>query len=93
MNMRINDVKDLQAIAEQYNAEFAKYEHVVYVCGGGGCISCKCQATKDAVESYINELGLADKVKIVFTGCMGTCAMGPVVLIAPENAYYTYVTP
>ncbi len=91
--MRIKDVKDLQAIAEQYNAEFAKYEHVVYVCGGGGCISCKCQATKNAVESIINEMGLADKVKIVFTGCMGTCAMGPVVLIAPENVYYTYVTP
>ncbi len=91
--MKIKTVNDLKAIAEQYQAEVGKYEHTIYVCGGGGCISCKCQATKDFVDSYIKELSLTDKVNVVFTGCMGTCAMGPVILVEPEGVYYVHVTP
>ena len=91
--MRVNDVNDLKLIAERYNAEMGKYEHTIYVCGGGGCISSKCQDTKDFVDSYIKEQGLSDKVNVVFTGCMGTCAMGPVVLVEPERVYYVHVTP
>ena len=91
--MRINDVKDLKVIADRYNAEMGRFEHTIYVCGGGGCISSKCQDTKDFVDSYVKELGLTDKVNVVFTGCMGTCAMGPVVLVEPERVYYVHVTP
>ena len=91
--MKVQNVNDLKAIAAQYKAVMGEFEHTVYVCGGGGCISSKCQATKDAVESYIKERGLTESVNVVFTGCMGTCAMGPVILVAPENIYYVHVTP
>ena len=91
--MRINDVKDLKKIADRYLAEVGKYEHTIYVCGGGGCLSSKCQDTKAFIDSYIKYRGLSEKVNVVFTGCMGTCAMGPVVLIEPERTYYVHVTP
>ena len=91
--MRVNDINDLKIIADQYKAEAGRYEHTVYVCGGGGCISSKCQDTKDFIDSYVKELGLSDKVNVIFTGCMGTCAMGPVVLVEPERTYYVHVTP
>ncbi|MBR5059192.1 MAG: NADH-quinone oxidoreductase subunit NuoF [Clostridia bacterium] len=91
--MRINDINDLKKIADLYVSEIGKYEHTVYVCGGGGCISSKCQDTKDFIDSYIKDNGLSQKVNVIFTGCMGTCAMGPVVLIEPERTYYVHVTP
>ncbi|MBP5311572.1 MAG: SLBB domain-containing protein [Clostridia bacterium] len=91
--MRVKDVQDLKRIAEAYNESAGKYEHTIYVCGGGGCVSGKCQETKHFVDSYIKKLELSDKVNVIFTGCMGTCAMGPVVLIEPERIYYVHVTP
>ena len=91
--MRINDINDLKKIADLYVSEIGKYEHTIYVCGGGGCISSKCQDTKDFIDSYIKDNGLSQKVNVIFTGCMGTCAMGPVVLIEPERTYYVHVTP
>jgi len=91
--MMIKSVKDLQKVAKEYGEANKSFKRTVYVCGGGGCISSKCQDTKAAVEQYIADHKLADKVNVVFTGCMGTCAMGPIIYIEPEGTYYIHVTP
>ncbi len=91
--MRINTREDLLAIAEEARASGEKYTSHIYVCGGGGCVSSGCIQTRDAVQACIEEEGLTDSVALTFTGCMGLCALGPVMYIEPEGAFYVKVSP
>ena len=65
----------------------------ILVCHGTGCTSSNSPAIIEAFESQLAAQGLSQEVRVVQTGCFGLCAMGPVVLIYPEGAFYTHVTP
>ena len=65
----------------------------IMVCAGTGCTSSNSPAIIDAFNTELLDKGLQDEVKVVKTGCFGLCAMGPVVLIYPEGAFYTHVAP
>lgn len=91
--MKINSVADLASIKAAYNEKMKKYEHQVLVCAGAGCVSSNCYAVRDAVVEELAALGLSEKVNMIETGCMGTCAVGPVMLIMPEKIFYTSLTP
>lgn len=93
MSMKINNIADLQNIKKAYNDNLSKYKYQVLVCGGAGCISSNCGEVKDALINSLAENNLSDKVAVIETGCMGTCAVGPVVLILPDETFYTKVTP
>ncbi|MDD5017650.1 MAG: NADH-quinone oxidoreductase subunit NuoF [Eubacteriales bacterium] len=85
----IKTIKQLENIKTAYNDEQAKYKHRVYVCSGAGCVSSGCALVRDAVLSEIEKLGLTGDVRVYETGCMGTCAVGPVMLVMPERVFYT----
>ncbi|NLF79786.1 MAG: hydrogenase, partial [Clostridia bacterium] len=93
MAMKINSRQDLDNIKYAYEQEIAKYHHQVLVCAGAGCVSSNCYAVRDAVADELAKLGLANEVKMYETGCMGTCAVGPVILILPERVFYTNLDP
>ena len=65
----------------------------IMVCAGTGCSSSNSPAIIRAFEAELLNHGLENEVKVVQTGCFGLCAMGPVVLIYPEGAFYTHVSP
>ena len=65
----------------------------IMVCAGTGCSSSNSPAIIRAFEAELLVHGLENEVKVVQTGCFGLCAMGPVVLIYPEGAFYTHVSP
>ncbi len=65
----------------------------VLVCGGTGCTSSGSEQIIGAFETEIGKAGLSDEVKVVRTGCFGLCALGPVVIVYPEGAFYSRVTP
>lgn len=90
---QIRTSDDLQAIKDAYLKQQSSWKHQVLVCGGAGCISSHCQEVQDALKSAIEANGLADTVHVIVTGCMGTCAAGPVLLIEPEGIFYTSMTP
>ena len=90
---KITTLKQLNDIKEKYLAENEKYKFNVLVCGGGGCVSSNCEEVDDAIRSELSVLGLNDKVNVIQTGCMGICAVGPVVLILPQRIFYTQLTP
>lgn len=69
------------------------YRSHVLVCGGGGCMSSGCLKVKEAMLSGIERMGLSQEIKVVVTGCMGPCHLGPMVLVYPEGVLYTKVTP
>ncbi|WZL77958.1 NADH-quinone oxidoreductase subunit NuoF [Eubacteriales bacterium mix99] len=67
------------------------YRSHVLVCGGTGCHS---SGSADVMSTFRTELEknkLEKEVKLVQTGCFGLCAVGPVVIVYPEGAFYSKV--
>lgn len=64
----------------------------VLVCGGTGCHSNNSAAIKKEFETLIKERGLENDVSVVGTGCFGLCAVGPIIIVYPEGAFYSGVT-
>ena len=65
----------------------------ILVCTGTGCSSSNSPKIIEAFERELKAQGMDQEARVVKTGCFGLCAMGPVVLIYPEGAFYTHVTP
>ena len=63
----------------------------VLVCGGTGCTSSGSEKIIEKFESCLAEKGLSDEVKVIRTGCFGLCALGPIVIVYPEGAFYSMV--
>ena len=63
----------------------------VLVCGGTGCTSSGSVKLIDEFEKHLKENGLEKEVKVIKTGCFGLCALGPVVVVYPEGAFYSMV--
>ena len=91
--MRINSIQDLDRIKAAYQAETAQYKYQILLCAGAGCVSCNCDKVAAAIKSEVAAMGLSHQVKMEETGCIGTCALGPVLLILPERTFYTLVEP
>ena len=67
------------------------YRSHVLVCGGTGCTSSHSAEIIAEFEKEIAEKGLADEIKVIRTGCFGLCAMGPIVVVYPEGAFYSQI--
>ena len=67
------------------------YRSHVLICGGTGCTSSGSVALQEEFENRLAENGLENEVKIVQTGCFGLCALGPIVVVYPEGAFYSRV--
>ena len=67
------------------------YRAHVLVCGGTGCTSSGSQQLIEEFEAQLAANGLEKEVKIVKTGCFGLCALGPIVVVYPEGAFYSMV--
>ena len=65
----------------------------VLVCAGAACVSSGCRDIRDAVVNNILEKGLQNEIKVIETGCIGSCDLGPLVLIYPEGVLYQKLTP
>ena len=65
----------------------------ILVCTGTGCTSSNSLKIIEAFERELEAQGMAKEAQVVKTGCFGLCAMGPIVMIYPEGACYTKVTP
>lgn len=64
------------------------YRSHVLVCGGTGCHSNNSAKILEEFNAQIKANGLEQDVMTVQTGCFGLCAVGPVVIVYPEGAFY-----
>ena len=69
------------------------YRSHVLVCGGTGCTSSGSERIVSALEREIQDNGLSEEVKVIKTGCFGLCALGPIMIVYPEGAFYSMVKP
>ncbi|HHW47850.1 MAG TPA: NADH-quinone oxidoreductase subunit NuoF [Clostridiaceae bacterium] len=89
----IKSAADLEKINKQYGDFIGQYKYRALVCAGAGCISSGSQSVKEALLKSIKEYNLQGKVLVVETGCMGTCDIGPVMIVMPDGVFYTELEP
>ncbi|ACL69389.1 NADH-quinone oxidoreductase subunit NuoF [Halothermothrix orenii] len=68
-------------------------KYTICVCGGTGCLSSESEDVKNEFITLIEKEGLTEQVTVKETGCMGTCDLGPVALIDPDNVFYCKLKP
>ncbi len=89
------DLIKVRRIIKSQAEELAKntgYRKQVLVCGGTGCTSSHSLDVIKELEKCFEELGI-DDVLIVKTGCFGLCALGPIMIVYPDGAFYSQMTP
>ena len=69
------------------------YRAHVLVCGGTGCTSGGCEKVIETLTQEIQAAGLDQEVCVVKTGCHGLCALGPVMIVYPDDILYAMVKP
>lgn len=69
------------------------YRAHILVCGGAGCVSSGCHDVAEALRQEIQKNGLQNEVKLVMTGCIGSCDLGPVMIVAPDGTFYQKLKP
>ena len=89
----IKSINDLLQTKKEYLQKLSGYQYQALVCGGSGCVSANCGAVEHALRESLEKYGLDSRVKVIQCGCMGTCAVGPVVYVLPDNTYYTELSP
>jgi (2Fe-2S) ferredoxin len=75
------------------------YKHHVFFCLNRRdpprpCCACRnSEAMREYAKKRVKELGLAGphKVRVNAAGCMDRCEEGPVVVVYPEEVWYTYI--
>lgn len=68
-----------------------KVRGYVLCCGGTGCTSSGSAAIIDEMHKQLEAFGLSEEIKVIKTGCFGLCALGPIMVIYPEGAFYSRV--
>ena len=95
--MRLEESKlklfELQRIA-LHELDFQRaYKYRINVCCSSGCVPFGALKVLKAFEDAVKELGVDKECKVARTGCIGTCSVGPAVLIEPGDYLYQSVTP
>ena len=65
----------------------------ILVCTGGGCVASGALEVSAAFREALNKYRLADEVKVIETGCLGPCVVGPVATVFPDNVVYQNLKP
>ncbi|MDL2273222.1 NADH-quinone oxidoreductase subunit NuoF [Oscillospiraceae bacterium OttesenSCG-928-G22] len=63
----------------------------ILVCAGTGCTSSKSPEIIKEFEKQIEAKGLGEEARVIQTGCFGLCALGPIVVVYPEGAFYSMI--
>ena len=68
-----------------------KEKHIL-VCNGTGCTSSKSPEILENFKKLVKKNKL-ENVQVIKTGCFGLCSKGPIVVIRPEDTFYSMVKP
>ena len=66
-------------------------EREILVCGGTGCHSKKSQEIIDLLKYEIKNKKI-ENTRVIMVGCLGLCSKGPVIIVKPDNVFYTSST-
>lgn len=85
----VKSADDLKDIKKIFHEKAGKFKYRAMICSGAGCISSNSYTVRDALIQELEKNNLTDKVSVTETGCMGSCDIGPVMLVYPDGVFYT----
>jgi NADH-quinone oxidoreductase subunit F len=88
---RLESQKDLENLREQLKKQRDPQRPLISLCAGSGCGAYGTDEVKDALVKEISQNGLKGKVEVKVTGCHGFCEKGPIMVIHPEEIFYSQV--
>ena len=68
-----------------------KTRHIL-VCHGTGCTSSKSPEILENLRKLIKKNNI-ENVEVIKTGCFGLCSKGPIVVVRPDDTFYSLVKP
>jgi len=74
------------------NNDYQGVERHILVCHGTGCTSSSSPKILENFNRLIQEKNI-ENVRVIKTGCFGLCSKGPIVIIRPDDTFYSQVTP
>jgi NADH-quinone oxidoreductase subunit F len=63
------------------------------LCAGAGCVASGSLEVGAAMQEPLRKHGLTGEVRIIETGCLGPCAVGPVAVVYPDGVFYQNLKP
>ncbi len=63
------------------------------ICAGAQCLAAGGNGFEDALKEEIKKHNLEEEISVVETGCMGSCQLGPLMVVYPEGIIYTKLKP
>ena len=96
MKKSLEDIEKIRAekhseLELRVNTNYKGARKDILVCHGTGCTSSKSPAILERLKELIKEKNITD-VNVVKVGCLGLCSKGPVVIVRPEDTFYSMVT-
>ncbi|MGD0897126.1 MAG: FAD-dependent oxidoreductase [Thermoguttaceae bacterium] len=95
MNERIASFEQLTAVRDAVRAGEARLAAAghkqVRICMGASCIASGAERVKAALQAELGRSGLADRVSVIGTGCLGPCSAGPTLMV--DDVFYQNLKP
>ncbi|WP_321495969.1 NADH-quinone oxidoreductase subunit NuoF [uncultured Desulfobacter sp.] len=85
--------RTLAELRDHLQKPAAEKQRSIVVCDGPGCHAAGSPELAGAFEEQIQKACGPELIELRLTGCLGLCQCSPVVLILPDNIFYTYVSP
>lgn len=91
-------IQEIEAIRQEkrneldlrVNINSKSRERHILVCNGTGCTSSKSPQIMETLNKLIEEKHI-ENVRVVKTGCFGLCSKGPIIIVRPEDTFYSLV--
>ncbi len=82
----------LEKIKIEQEENRARYKGALMVCTGTGCVSAKGFNIYDRLKEELVARSLENDYLVVKTGCNGFCAVGPIIVMQPQEIFYQKVS-
>jgi bidirectional [NiFe] hydrogenase diaphorase subunit len=86
-------IENLQEIAKTETAAVESYRYILNVCIAAGCLSCRSDAVRNALEEEVRRQGKEKECRVRGVGCLGLCAAGPLIQVSPPEVVYRSLAP
>jgi NADH-quinone oxidoreductase subunit F len=90
---RISSQEDLARIRARYEERQNLFQYQLMLCAGAGCVSSGCQSVREALLAALADAHLRDDVIVHETGCLGSCHLGPTLVVQPDGVLYVRLKP
>ncbi|KAF0185568.1 MAG: NADH:ubiquinone oxidoreductase NADH-binding (51 kD) subunit [Nitrospirae bacterium] len=87
------NLEDILEIAKVEKEKASQFKHSILVCVAAGCVSCQSLQVKDALVREVKSRGLEAEIQVKGVGCLGLCAVAPLMVIEPGGVMYQGVKP